>query len=78
MIDEGNVGSNGMISEFFESESDGRFDLVVIGDVFELVLSLFDDTELQRGVEIVNELHPLHQYRLHPQLIGRERRGGAD
>lgn len=78
MIDEGNVGSNGMISEFFESESDGRFDLVVIGHVFELVLSLFDDTELQRGVEIVDELHPLHQCRLHRRLIRRGRRGGED
>jgi hypothetical protein len=56
MVDEGLIGSQRGIAEVLEHGEDLGLDLVVVLDVLELEVTLFNDGKLERRVQIVDEL----------------------
>lgn len=56
MVDEGRVLAQRVVAELDEHGGDLGLDLVVVCDVLELMLALLGDAELERVVEVVDEL----------------------
>ena len=56
MVDERGVESVGVVSHHFQGGLDLLFHLIVIGDVVKAYLALLDERELQRCVEVVDQL----------------------
>lgn len=56
MVDERRVGPERVVAQLDEHRRDVRLDLVVVLDVVERVHALVRDAELERLVEVVDEL----------------------
>lgn len=56
MVDERVVESSRIVAELLECRLDLALDLVVVLDILELQLALLLDAELERSVQVIDEL----------------------